>query len=137
MRGDVINYNPAGLLKTSIEMDQPIITVSATYRLNAFGFSASREMADAGLLNLGLEDQRVAMQWVKKYISQFGGDPDQVTIFGESAGSWSVNAHLLWDDGDNQDLFHGAIGASGGPVMVEGPERQQVQLLRKNPSIKQ
>lgn len=125
LRAQAINYNPGGLLKTAIEMDQPIITVSATYRLNAFGFSASREMAEAGLLNLGLEDQRVAMQWVKKYISQFGGDPDQVTIFGESAGSWSVNAHLLWDDGDNQDLFHGAIAASGGPVMVAGPERQQ------------
>lgn len=127
MRAQAINYNPGGLLKTAIEMDQPIITVSATYRLSAFGFSASREMADAGLLNLGLEDQRAAMQWVQNYIHLFGGDPDQVTIFGESAGSWSVNAHLLWDDGDNQGLFHGAIAASGGPVMVDGPERQQVR----------
>lgn len=125
LRAQAINYNPGGLLKTAVEMDQPIITVSANYRLNAFGFSASREMADAGLLNLGLEDQRLAMRWVKKHIAQFGGDPDHVVIFGESAGSWSVNAHLLWDDGDSEDLFHGAIAASGGPVMVEGPERQQ------------
>lgn len=106
-------------------MDQPIITVSANYRLNAFGFSASREMEEAGLLNLGIEDQRVAMYWVKKYISHFGGDPGRVTIFGESAGSWSVATHLLWDDGKNDDLFHGAIAASGGPVMSDGPERQQ------------
>lgn len=127
LRAQATNYNPAGLLKTAIEMDQPIITVSANYRLNAFGFSSSREMADAGLLNLGLEDQRLAMRWVKKYISHFGGDPDHVVIFGESAGSWSVNSHLLWDDGDNEDLFHGAraFAASGGPVMVAGPERQQ------------
>lgn len=125
VRAAAINYNPGGLLKAAVELDQPIITVSANYRLNAFGFSASREMEEAGLLNLGIEDQRVAMYWVKKYISQFGGDPDRVTIFGESAGSWSVAAHLLWDDGNTDDLFHGAIGASGGPVMVDGAERQQ------------
>lgn len=125
VRAGAINYNPGGLLKTAIEMDQPIIAVSATYRLSAFGFSASREMADAGLLNLGLEDQRAAMRWVQQHIARFGGDPGRVTIFGESAGSWSVNAHLLWDEGDNQGLFHGAIAASGGPVMVAGPERQQ------------
>ncbi|CAN8101770.1 unnamed protein product [Discula destructiva] len=125
VRAGGINYNTAGLLKASIEMDQPIITVSANYRLNAFGFSASREMEEAGLLNLGLEDQRMAMYWVQKYISKFGGDPDKVTIMGESAGSWSVNAHLLWDDGDNDGLFHGAIASSGGPVMVDGAERQQ------------
>lgn len=125
VRAGAINYNPGGLLKTAIEMDQPIIAVSATYRLSAFGFSASREMADAGLLNLGLEDQRAAMRWVQQHIARFGGDPGRVTIFGESAGSWSVNAHLLWDEGDSQGLFHGAIAASGGPVMVAGPERQQ------------
>lgn len=106
-------------------MNQPIITVSANYWLKAFGFSAPHEMEEAGLLKLGIEDQRVAMYGVKIYIAQLGGDPDRVTISGESAGSWSVATHLLWDDGDNDGLFHEAIAASGGPVMAAGPERQQ------------
>lgn len=44
---------------------------------------------------------------------------------GESAGAWSVSAHLLTNDGDNEGLFHGAIAMSGGPLRVEGPSRQQ------------
>lgn len=44
---------------------------------------------------------------------------------GESAGSWSVSAHLLANDGDNQGLFNGAIALSGGPLKVDGPSRQQ------------
>ncbi|TDZ54613.1 Lipase 3 [Colletotrichum trifolii] len=126
IRGELLNYNVGGLVRTSVDLGQPVIGVSANYRLNAFGFSASREMAEAGLLNLGLEDQRVAMRWVKEHIEQFGGDPDSVVIMGESAGSWSVVAHLLWDEGEGAtDLFRGAMALSGGPVMVEGAERGQ------------
>lgn len=126
IRGTVPNYNVGGLVRTSVDLRQPIIGVSANYRLNAFGFSASKEMEEAGLLNLGLEDQRVAMQWVQKHIADFGGDPDQVVIMGESAGSWSVVAHLLWDEGEGAtDLFRGAMALSGGPVMVETAERAQ------------
>ncbi|KAH8767278.1 carotenoid ester lipase [Diaporthe sp. PMI_573] len=126
VRGTAPNYNIGGLVRTSVDLGQPIIGVSANYRLNAFGFSASKEMEEAGLLNLGLEDQRVAMQWVQEHISDFGGDPNQVVIMGESAGSWSVAAHLLWDEGEgSDDLFNGAMALSGGPVMVEGAERAQ------------
>lgn len=64
------NYRPAGLAKTAIDMGQPIMVVSINYRLNSFGFSASKEMEEAGLLNLGLEDQRNAMRWVKKYAAK-------------------------------------------------------------------
>ncbi|CCF32799.1 carotenoid ester lipase [Colletotrichum higginsianum] len=126
IRGAALNYNVGGLVRTSVNLGQPIIGVSANYRLNAFGFSASREMEEAGLLNLGLEDQRVAMKWVQEHIADFGGDPDRVVIMGESAGSWSVVAHLLWDEGEGAtDLFRGAMALSGGPVMVESAERAQ------------
>ncbi|KIM94540.1 hypothetical protein OIDMADRAFT_135410, partial [Oidiodendron maius Zn] len=63
-----------------------VIYVSSNYRLNSFGFSASEELAKEGLLNLGLKDQRLAMKWIKQHISKFGGDPNQITIWGEYAG---------------------------------------------------
>jgi acetylcholinesterase len=71
------NYRPAGLAKTAIDMGQPIMVVSINYRLNNFGFSASKEMEEAGLLNLGLEDQRNAMRWVKKYAAKVCNDYDR------------------------------------------------------------
>jgi acetylcholinesterase len=69
IRGIAPNYNAGRLFKTSIDLGMPIIGVSANYRLNAFGFSASREMEEAGLLNLGLENQRIAMQLVQKHFA--------------------------------------------------------------------
>lgn len=125
LRAKLFNYNPGGLLRTSVELGQPVIMVSANHRLNAFGFSASREMEEAGLLNLGLEDQRVALQWVQQHIAAFGGDPSKVTLMGDSSGAWSTTAHMLWDGGDTQGLFRAAIAMSGGGVAVDGPERQQ------------
>lgn len=53
------------------------------------------------------------MQWIQKYIPQFGGDPSRVTLFGESAGSLSIATHLVLNDGDPEGLFSGAIMASG------------------------
>ncbi|PCH36172.1 sterol esterase [Wolfiporia cocos MD-104 SS10] len=76
-----------------------------------FGFLASREMQNAGSTNLGLRDQRFALQWVHQYISSFGGDPDKVIIWGESAGVISVGLHLLWNNGNSDGLFRGAVMA--------------------------
>lgn len=55
-------------------LGRPIIWTSINYRLHHFGFSASREMAEAGVLNLGLEDQRVAMRWIQQNIASVGHD---------------------------------------------------------------
>lgn len=63
-------YQGANLVKKSIEMKQPVIFASINYRLGDFGFSASKELEDAGLLNLGFEDQRNALKWVQKHISK-------------------------------------------------------------------
>ncbi|KXH32332.1 sterol esterase carbohydrate esterase family CE10 [Colletotrichum simmondsii] len=129
MQADVENpgvvYEAANIVERSVAMGQPVIVASINYRLNHFGFSASEELAAAGLLNLGFGDQRNALRWVNKHIGSFGGDADKVTIWGESAGSWSVAAHLVANGGDNEGLFRAAVGSSGGPLKVDGPARQQ------------
>lgn len=71
-----------------------IVAVSAAYRLHALGFLAGPGIAADGDYNIGLLDQRSALEWVQRHISAFGGDPDEVTIIGESAGAASVVMHI-------------------------------------------
>ncbi|KAI9809764.1 MAG: hypothetical protein M1825_000197 [Sarcosagium campestre] len=101
-------YNPAGLLRRG---GQNFLFVAMNYRLGAFGFLAGED-ADA---NAGLLDQRLALKWVQKHISKFGGDPKRVTIYGESAGAGSVFHHISAYGGSNKaeaSLFQGAIAQS-------------------------
>ncbi|KAF9810805.1 hypothetical protein IEO21_06785 [Rhodonia placenta] len=106
--------NPGNIIvERSITLGEPIIFVSFNYRLNAFGFLAGEEVEKARLTNIGLRDQRFAMEWVHQYISSFGGDPDKVTIWGESAGSFSVGLQMLINNGDAQGLFRAAVMESG------------------------
>lgn len=65
---------------------EKVMVVSFNYRMGFFGWTSSREFQDAGLINMGIYDIIAAFEWVKKYISKFGGDPNRVTAFGESAG---------------------------------------------------
>ena len=92
-----------------------VLVVSMGYRLNVFGFMAHPELTAESPHhasgNYGLLDMVDALQWVKKNIATFGGDPDNVTIFGESAGSFAVSA--LMGSPLAQGLFHKAIGESG------------------------
>jgi len=92
------------------------VIVTINYRLGIFGFfvhpALSAESPHHASGNYTLLDQIAALEWVKKNIAAFGGDPDRVTIFGESAGSWSVNA--LMASPLAKGLFHRAIGESGG-----------------------
>jgi pimeloyl-ACP methyl ester carboxylesterase len=66
-------------------------------------------------LDLGLLDQRMALQWVHDNIRYFGGDPDKVTLFGQSAGATSIGLQITAYDGKHEDLFRGAILESGSP----------------------
>jgi para-nitrobenzyl esterase len=92
-----------------------VIVVSMNYRLGVFGFLAhpelTKESAQHASGNYGLMDQIAALQWVHDNIAAFGGDPDNVTIFGESAGSFSVSA--LMASPRARGLLHKAIGESG------------------------
>ncbi|KAF5315368.1 hypothetical protein D9619_007115 [Psilocybe cf. subviscida] len=108
--------NPGdSVVARSIALGEPVIYVSANYRLNAFGFLGGNEVKAAGLGNIGLRDQRFAMQWVQNHISSFGGDPTRVTIWGESAGAWSVGLHHVINNGVQGQLFRGGIMESGAP----------------------
>ncbi len=93
-----------------------VVLVTINYRLGVFGYMAhpelSAEAASGTSGNYGTSDQIQALRWVKNNIAAFGGDPNNVTIFGESAGSWSVN-HLVSSPAA-KGLMHRAIGQSGG-----------------------
>lgn len=82
----------------------------------AFGFIYGKEIEETGNQNLGLRDQRLALKWVNKHISAFGGDPKKVTIWGESAGAYSVGDHINAYNGDTGGLFRAAIMESGNAV---------------------
>lgn len=106
------------LVNHSISIGEPIVYVSINYRLGGYGWLNSAAFIAAGITNLGLKDQYLALEWVQKNIGAFGGDPRKVTIFGESAGSVDVFSHLHYAQVKNEKdrLFRGAIAESGAPV---------------------
>ncbi|KIJ19261.1 hypothetical protein PAXINDRAFT_167028 [Paxillus involutus ATCC 200175] len=111
-------YNGTVIVDKAISLGVPAIYVSMNYRVSAFGFLASQEVKDAGVGNLGLRDQRLALYWVQKYICAFGGDPTKVTIWGESAGAASVGLQMVANDGNSDGLFRAAFMQSGSPTPI-------------------
>jgi para-nitrobenzyl esterase len=110
-----------------------IVAVTVNYRLNIFGFYAHPELsAEAPYKasgNYGLLDQQAALQWVHDNIAAFGGDPDKVTIAGESAGSISVSVQMA--SPLSRDLIAGAIGESGAgikPTLPPLPLKEAEQI---------
>ena len=99
-----------------------VVVVSANHRLGVFGFLAHPELTRSSGRNAsgnwGLLDQVAALKWVQKNIAAFGGDPGKVTIFGESAGSFSVSAMVATPLA--KGLVHGAIGESGAFFTLPG-----------------
>lgn len=80
-----------------------------------------------GDFNAGFQDQIQALRWVKQHIANFGGNPNKVTINGESAGGSSVELHLVANTGEK--LFSGAIAQSVFRVPLPTPEEQKVRFL--------
>ncbi|XP_054165683.1 cholinesterase 1-like [Oppia nitens] len=100
------------LYNGSLLATHDVLVVSTNYRLGQFGFLYGGTESAPG--NVGFYDQLLALKWVHENIHLFGGDRDQITIFGESAGSWSVSAHIL--SPLSKGLFKRAILGSGALV---------------------
>lgn len=77
---------PAGLIHQSLENGLPVMHVAINYRLGFFGFAQSEGLIKEGSGNAGLRDQRLAIEWVRDNIAFFGGDPERITILGQSSG---------------------------------------------------
>ncbi|KAJ5760370.1 carboxylesterase [Penicillium odoratum] len=109
-------YDLTKLVKLSIDRGLPMVVVTINYRLGAAGFLTSEELRQAGYRsNNGLRDQRVALEWVQKHIRDFGGDPDNVTAAGQSAGGASVTYHLH----SQKPLFKRAIAMAGTSCLLQ------------------
>ncbi|XP_021945103.2 esterase E4 isoform X1 [Folsomia candida] len=95
-------------------MDNDVVLVVPQYRLGALGFLSTGDNTVSG--NMGLKDQNLALKWVKENIKSFGGDPTQVTLFGNSAGGSSVHFHML--SPYSKGLFHKGISESGTAIQI-------------------
>lgn len=109
-------YNLSFIVENSVKIGKPIMAASIAYRLGPFGFLSGDDVVAAGVTNLGLKDQRLALQWINQNIAGFGGDPAKVTIWGESAGGSSVGFQLLAFNGRDDGLFRAGMMESGNPV---------------------
>ena len=108
-----------------VKENPDVILVSIEYRLGAFGFWHLSHLPDGknypDAQNLGLMDQMMALKWIHENIANFGGDPDNVTIWGESAGGESVTTIPLIEG--SHKYFRRVIAQSGTPVLSRTPEQ--------------
>ena len=116
--GESDNYDPSKLVHNG-----DVIVVTINYRLGVLGFlthpALTAESPGHASGNYGLMDQQFALQWVQRNIADFGGDPNNVTIFGESAGGLSVHSNLASPTAAG--LFHKAIAESGAYSLAQPP----------------
>ncbi len=107
-----------------------VILVSINYRLNVFGFLTHPEIIktapDGFVANFGYLDQKAGIDWVHRNIANFGGDPNNITIFGQSAGGGSVMSHL--NSPLAKGAFQKAIVQSGGGVRIREPSLRMMMM---------
>ncbi|KAI1612776.1 esterase/lipase [Exophiala viscosa] len=109
------HYDHAKLVKLASEKGVPVIGVGINYRLGLSGLLTSEELRSQGYkTNNQLRDQKTAYKWVKEYISGFGGDPDKITVIGESAGAVALTEHFY----SKEKLFNRAIVTGGSSLLV-------------------
>jgi acetylcholinesterase len=124
-------YNMSFIVEHSVKIGHPIIAVTMNYRLSAWGFLSSDELFETGHSNFGLRDQRTSLSWVQENIAAFGGNPSRVTLFGQSAGAFSIGQHITAYGGRDDGLFAAAVMLSGSPLAGTGlPSSSQSQYKR-------
>ncbi|KAI0081104.1 alpha/beta-hydrolase [Panus rudis PR-1116 ss-1] len=112
-------FDPTRIIQRSVAVGKPIIFASVNYRVNTFGFLSSSHV-QPGDLNAGFHDQRLALEFLQDNLRAFGGDPAKVTIWGQSAGAGSAEAHVLFPA--PKSLFRAAIfDSSTGPFKSSPP----------------
>ncbi|KAI1139172.1 carboxylesterase family protein [Hypoxylon sp. FL0543] len=110
---DEVAYNPINFVKLDESKGLPIIYVAINYRVGIFGFAASDALRDEDGLNVGLLDQYLGLQWVRDHIESFGGNPKDVTLFGQNVGWANIQLQLTAFGGKSESLFNRAILQSG------------------------
>ena len=106
-------YNLSYIVQQSVDIGKPIIAASINYRKGGWGNMYSVEIQGSGDTNIALRDMRKALSWISENIAGFGGNPDSVTIWGESSGSFAVGELLMSYGGRTDGLFHRTIQESG------------------------
>ncbi|MCQ2203538.1 MAG: carboxylesterase family protein [Bacteroidales bacterium] len=114
--------------------NKDVVLVTINYRLGIFGFlthpALDAESPHGVSGNYGILDQIEALKWIRKNIEQFGGDPDNVTIFGQSAGAGSVKT--VCESPLARGYFHKAVIMSGGGITIPDPNRVEPQMPRNS-----
>ncbi|KNG48135.1 para-nitrobenzyl esterase [Stemphylium lycopersici] len=103
---------PDGMIKQSVENGSPIMHVAMNYRLGFFGFANSNSLKEEGSMNAGLRDQRAAIEWVRDNIAAFGGDPERITIAGQSSGGLAIGMQIMAYGGEKPLPFQQGIAQS-------------------------
>ncbi|KAF2269974.1 alpha/beta-hydrolase [Lojkania enalia] len=102
---------------------EPLVVITIQYRLGALGSLPSLLFEEEDLLNLGIRDQRLCLEFIQEYVGHFGGNRDAITLGGQSAGAHSVGIQYFHNyDGDDEPLFRQAIMASGAPTARAFPD---------------
>ncbi|KAK4549100.1 hypothetical protein LTR36_007556 [Oleoguttula mirabilis] len=122
--------SPVGLLtRSESNKAEGVIYVSLNYRLGAFGWLSGPSLQADGAANAGLLDQRLALEWVQSHIAKFGGDPNRVTVFGESAGGGSIMHQITAYGGLKGPVpFQQAVPQSPGFQPVVSNQQQEATL---------
>ena len=128
IHGGGFTQGSKNIYKMKTLLDEDVVLVAMNYRLHALGFLSFGNNLVSG--NMGLKDQQLAIQWIRYNIQFFGGDPNKITIFGESAGGVSVAAQVLspW----NNNILSGAIAQSGHAMHLHFDDQNKVKEYAKN-----
>jgi carboxylesterase type B len=121
-------YDPSTMIQEAIQNGTPHIFVSLNYRLGGLGFFHSPSAPDLMPANNGLHDQRIAFKWIHHFIAGFGGDAENITAMGQSAGGMSLTIHNL---SGHANVWNRSIQFSGSLVTmpVQTPQQHQENFL--------